>query len=145
MTRACTSPNAPTTRSPASICQSIYSSGHVRTLTRRLQSSPPSLPPSCAKAGCSMQSSPVKLRLVRQWLTKAHRDLGAAEQLSRTPEFRETAVYHCQQAAEKALKAFLVWVEIPPPRTHDLADLLLACASSEPTFSNLDAAARKLS
>jgi HEPN domain-containing protein len=33
------------------------------------------------------------------------------------------ALYHCQQAAEKALKGFLVWHDQPFPKIHDLGRL----------------------
>ena len=63
--------------------------------------------------------------LVLQWLEKAAADLGAAEQLSAEPcAFREIVAFHCQQAAEKYLKAFLVCRQIEFPRTHDIALLL---------------------
>jgi hypothetical protein len=43
-----------------------------------------------------------------QRLDKAERDLASALRLLEgEPPFPDTAVYHCQQAAEKALKAFL--------------------------------------
>jgi HEPN domain-containing protein len=31
-----------------------------------------------------------------------------------------SALFHCQQAAEKSLKAFLTWHQTPFPRTHNL-------------------------
>ena len=37
------------------------------------------------------------------------------------------AVFHCQQAAEKALKAFLVWHDVPFRKTHDLKEIGEAC------------------
>ncbi len=51
-----------------------------------------------------------KDELVKSWLTKANHDLGSARQLSHGPDpYFDTAIYHCQQAAEKALKGFLVY------------------------------------
>ena len=38
--------------------------------------------------------------------------------------FREIIAFHCQQAAEKYLKAYLVRHQIEFPKTHDLAKLL---------------------
>jgi HEPN domain-containing protein len=48
--------------------------------------------------------------LVRSWLIKANRDLLSAHELAsaRTP-LLDTAAYHCQQAAEKAVKDFLLF------------------------------------
>ena len=59
------------------------------------------------------------------WLTKARRDLDSAKRLLQgDPPFRDTAAYHCQQAAEKALKAFLIGTGTSVPRTHDLVALV---------------------
>jgi HEPN domain-containing protein len=40
---------------------------------------------------------------------------------------QHTSVYHCQQAAEKALKAFLTLHDVVFPKTHDLTLLLDRC------------------
>ena len=60
------------------------------------------------------------LREVRQWLLKADHDLRSAGKLM-TPDddgdaLLDTAVYHCQQAAEKAFKAYLTANEIVFPK-----------------------------
>jgi HEPN domain-containing protein len=39
--------------------------------------------------------------------------------------------FHCQQAVEKCLKAFLVLHDIEPPRSHDLLFLKTICQSVE--------------
>jgi HEPN domain-containing protein len=60
----------------------------------------------------------------RSWIEKAHQDLRCAQiDLAAAPPATEDALYHCQQAAEKALKAFLVWHDQPFPKTHDLGKL----------------------
>jgi HEPN domain-containing protein len=43
--------------------------------------------------------------------------------LAADPPASEYALYYCQQAAEKALKWFLVWHDQPFPKTHDLGKL----------------------
>jgi HEPN domain-containing protein len=61
---------------------------------------------------------------VREWLERAADDLREAEHdLTAAPLLARGAVFHCQQAAEKALKAFLSAHERPFPRTHDLDEL----------------------
>jgi HEPN domain-containing protein len=41
--------------------------------------------------------------VVRDWIAKAERDLASAVRLLEgEPPFPDTAVYHCQQAAEKS-------------------------------------------
>lgn len=63
--------------------------------------------------------------LVLQWLEKADADFDAAEQLcAQRGRFREIVAFHCQQAAEKYLKALLVRHQIEFPKTHDIAKLL---------------------
>lgn len=57
----------------------------------------------------------------RQWLRYAAEDLVTAERIaaSRTMPPRN-ACYHAQQTAEKAIKAALVFLQIPFPFRHDL-------------------------
>ncbi|MBI4756344.1 MAG: HEPN domain-containing protein [Betaproteobacteria bacterium] len=53
-------------------------------------------------------------REVDAWLGKARRDLDSARRLvAGVPPYRDTAAYHCQQAAEKAIKACLTASETP--------------------------------
>lgn len=68
-----------------------------------------------------------KLRQIRNWLHKSNSDLGSAQRLLEAPHpYLDTAVYHCQQAVEKALKAFLTDRDTPFARTHDLTELVTA-------------------
>jgi HEPN domain-containing protein len=64
---------------------------------------------------------------VRAWLELAALDLGAAVRLADDRDFTRVVVYHCQQAAEKAIKGFLTWHGARFGRTHDL-DVLGALA-----------------
>jgi HEPN domain-containing protein len=48
--------------------------------------------------------------------------------------YLDTAVHHCQQAAEKALKAFLTHHGTVFDWTHDLTELLDLCIPLEATF-----------
>jgi HEPN domain-containing protein len=54
------------------------------------------------------------------------------------------ASFHCQQAAEKDLKAFLAHHGEDPPRTHDLPMLLKRRREHEDSFEVLDEAAPQL-
>ena len=67
----------------------------------------------------------VKRELVRQWLDKAEKDFGLAKHLvlENKPYF-EASCFHAQQAAEKYLKALLVWHQVEFPKTHDLDEIL---------------------
>ena len=76
--------------------------------------------------------------LVQAWWTKSCHDLAAVRLLlAAEPPALDIAVYHSQQAAEKAIKAWLVWKEMPFPKTHDLNRLLGLCAPLEPAFESL--------
>ena len=68
--------------------------------------------------------------LVREWLQKAKQDLSSAKFLSdMKPLPKDIIGFHCQQAVEKCMKAFLVLHNIEPPRSHDLLFLKTKCQS----------------
>jgi len=76
--------------------------------------------------------------LARSWIEKAREDLASAEALSRAgPHCAAAAVFHCQQAAEKALKSYLASCRAPIRRTHDLSALLDAAAELRPELEDL--------
>jgi HEPN domain-containing protein len=86
-----------------------------------------------------------KAELVRSWLKKAQRDLGSAKQLAREPDaYLDTAIYHCQQAVEKALKAFLLYHDVKFEKIHNLNALIDMCAEVEPGITELSDAASNL-
>ncbi len=59
------------------------------------------------------------------WLTKAQHDLASAKKLAGPPDpLLDTALYHCQQAAEKAVKGLLLLHDQNFEKTHDITDLL---------------------
>jgi HEPN domain-containing protein len=62
-----------------------------------------------------------------RWLSQARKDLNAARLLA-SPE-PSLSVFHSQQAAEKAAKAFLVFHDVPYRKTHDLNELGEQCAA----------------
>ncbi len=75
---------------------------------------------------------------IRQWLEKADHDRLAAETLlAHEPPLTDVAAFHCQQAVEKLLKAYLVYRSIPFEKTHDLRLLALLCCDQEPAFEPL--------
>jgi HEPN domain-containing protein len=75
-----------------------------------------------------------------KWLLIAQEDILAAKKLVR-PKLFTAAAYHCQQSAEKSLKAYLVLKKHPVIKTHDLVKLLELCMAFDQTFQkNLDAA-----
>lgn len=75
-----------------------------------------------------MPHDPALVQDTRAWLTQAYRDLQAADhEMTATPPLLDDAVFHCQQAVEKALKAVLAWYDIPFRKTHNLTELGEAC------------------
>ena len=74
------------------------------------------------------------------WLTIARSDLVFADPLPQPGLLRELMCMHAQQAAEKALKAVLVYNGIEPPYTHDIRRLLLLVASYVEVPADIDAA-----
>ena len=76
-----------------------------------------------------------KRELVRAWLIKSRHDLETARQISMLPDGHlDAAIYHCQQAAEKALKGFLAFHDHELERTHDLKRLVQMASSDDRTF-----------
>ena len=83
--------------------------------------------------------------MVQGWLFKAQRDLDSAQRLAdKSAPLLDTAIYHCQQAAEKAAKSFLVFRDVRVPKTHDLADLLLEAAAFTSDYAVLTGAAEHM-
>ena len=83
-----------------------------------------------------MQHDPVRVEDTKTWMTKAASDLAAgAHDLTVEPPFTGDAVFHAQQAGEKALKGFLAWHDMPLLKTHDLAALGGRCAEIDPTLA----------
>ena len=78
------------------------------------------------------------LLLTQQWLFKALSDLESARHLAsgQIPHL-DTAIYHCQQCAEKAVKGFLVFRGHEPEWTHDVAHLIEIAATYEPDLATL--------
>jgi HEPN domain-containing protein len=84
---------------------------------------------------------------VQQWLSKADHDLRSAKKLMAPGDddvFLDTAVYHYQQAAEKAFKAYLTAHEIVFPKIHLLSPLLELCRDLDQSFTELADAAELL-
>lgn len=79
------------------------------------------------------------------WLAKAQGDLKAARILSSGENAqRDIAIYHCQQSAEKAIKSWLVFREVPFQKIHDLERLLELAHVNSCALPHLDEHARIL-
>ena len=86
------------------------------------------------------------LELAREWLRYAANDLFTARHMFEEahPKQTEISAFHCQQAAEKAIKAYLISKNVEPPKTHDLDFLCQLCIQYEPLFQTISAAASNL-
>ena len=83
--------------------------------------------------------------LVRDWLTRANHDLRSARALASLAEpLLDTAIYHCQQTAEKSVKAWLQSKDDPFPKTHDIEELVEQASIIEPDFGRFAKAASVL-
>lgn len=81
----------------------------------------------------------MKEEIITRWVIKAEEDLKAATYLLQVPEPPAGVIaFHCQQAVEKYLKAYLTFRDIRAPRTHDLALLLELCLEKDQDFASID-------
>lgn len=88
---------------------------------------------------------PEQAQEVKAWMHKATNDLrGAQVDLAAAPPLIEDALFHCQQAVEKALKAFLTAHEQVFRKTHDLDELGRACETLDPSLGAFLTPARAL-
>jgi HEPN domain-containing protein len=77
--------------------------------------------------------------LTSEWVEKADNDFHSANLLLTAGEFpiADAACFHCQQCAEKYLKAFLQEHMVRFERTHSLTLLLDLCKVQAQDFENL--------
>jgi HEPN domain-containing protein len=76
---------------------------------------------------------------VELWMNKAENDLLSAQRLLEIePLILDTACFHCQQAIEKWLKAYLIYNNVDIQKTHDVIALLDKCANFDPEFADVD-------
>lgn len=86
-----------------------------------------------------------KIEETRSWVEKANQDLLSAKWLLSSPDALFNAVgFHCQQSAEKMLKAFLTWHDEPFEKTHSLVALVGKCIPFDQEFQKLREAATTL-
>ncbi len=85
------------------------------------------------------------VRLAKDWLTKAWHDLLTARIVAQAEDGPlDTAIYHCQQAAEKSVKGWLAFKRIPFEKTHDIRRLIELAAPVEKEFEPLADSAERL-
>lgn len=75
----------------------------------------------------------------KDWIAKANRDLGTAGFADQSVDgpLPVTTALHCQQAAEKFLKAFLQEHEAAFSSSSQLPSLFESCVALDPSFETL--------
>ena len=64
---------------------------------------------------------------IKEWIDKANKDIKAVEKLKDEQDITEIVCFHCQQAVEKYLKAFLIYNGEEIQKTHNIDFLLNKC------------------
>ncbi len=84
--------------------------------------------------------------VTEEWVSKAEGDYHAAGVLLYEIEVPEidSACFHCQQCAEKYVKAFLTEHDVDFPRNHDLIRLMELCLPFDESFEDLRDNLRRL-
>lgn len=71
---------------------------------------------------------------VNEWIDKAKKDIKAVEIIREYDEMTEIVCFHCQQAAEKYLKALLLSKNEEITKTHNIDFLLKKCSKYNEDF-----------
>ncbi|MEM5821001.1 MAG: HEPN domain-containing protein [Candidatus Aenigmatarchaeota archaeon] len=74
--------------------------------------------------------------VTKRWIAKADKDLNRARILLDYRDF-EGSLFNSQQAAEKFLKAFLVFHNKPIKKTHNIKELIKECSLIDKEFLKL--------
>lgn len=97
------------------------------------------------REGCStMADGAARVEDTKVWLAKAEEDLKGADRAFGTPPLLGLALFCSQQAAEKALKGFLAWHDVPFSKTHIIKELGRLCVSLDATLNDNVARASSL-
>ena len=78
------------------------------------------------------------MRNYKAWIYKAKNDLKSAlKLLDGDDPIMDTAIYHTQQCAEKALKGYLSFKKQPLRKSHDIELLVEICSKIDAEFEKL--------
>jgi len=81
----------------------------------------------------------MKKEIILRWFRKAESDLKVVKHLLVIDEPPTDALcFHCQQAIEKYLKAFLTFRNVRVKKIHDMEAILNLCIEQDREFENLD-------
>ena len=80
----------------------------------------------------------MEIKTVLEWFHFADADLVSAIILNNSHRKHNAIIcYHCQQAVEKYLKAFLCYNGLVPPRIHVLETLCALCSDFDVSFNDI--------
>lgn len=83
--------------------------------------------------------------LIKSWIDKAEKDLLTAQHESTFEDgVIENICFHSQQAVEKFIKAYLIYLEIPFSKTHEIGELITKCEIKDPQIQELKEEADQL-
>ncbi|MDP1621425.1 MAG: HEPN domain-containing protein [Bacteroidales bacterium] len=73
--------------------------------------------------------------IIQSWFVKAAHDLETAKIVaSHLPDYDDVIAFHCQQAIEKSLKGYLVYLDLEFKPVHDLGYLLNLTTTKDDSF-----------
>ncbi|NNM95636.1 MAG: HEPN domain-containing protein [Bacteroidia bacterium] len=76
---------------------------------------------------------------LKEWFEKADHDIENARLvISYNSTILDTACFHCQQAVEKYMKAYLLYKRERTPKIHDVNQLQCKCAVFDNDFAIID-------
>lgn len=76
---------------------------------------------------------------LKNWLVKAEHDLLTTQKLVEDKEpLTDIICFHCQQAIEKYLKAFLIFNDREVEKTHDINGLIEEAGDIDKIFNTID-------
>jgi HEPN domain-containing protein len=76
--------------------------------------------------------------IIDSWIKKADRDLEVSQREIKLPEpLTDIICFHAQQAAEKFMKAYHVFLDIEFQKTHDIEDLVIVAGKKDPSILKL--------
>ena len=77
-----------------------------------------------------------KSQAAQKWFITVESDLATAVKPASEPDpHYDTAMYHCQQAGEKAMKGYLVFHEMDFEKTHDVGRLVELAMDVDPNWN----------
>ena len=79
-----------------------------------------------------------KEEIIKEWYQKADEDILTAEiVIEANPILYDVSAFHSQQAAEKYLKAYLVFNEMMPPKVHNIKAIIDIAVNFDVSFGEM--------